>query len=226
MSADLLIQQEEMLRLENSSRLRKHTRTSRWTRRCGICIGGVDGVWRPERLGVLALDTVGFRDLLGFVGHVPFWHNYLLRLSAPPTDAAGLHIAVLIEPYLSLVLDGKKTVESRFGAHRQPPYQAVFAGDVILLKRASGPIVGVACAVRTWCFPVNAATFGEIRRSIEERICAADETFWEERRSTRFATLIELGEVTGVAAPLPCDKRDRRGWVTLRSRQLNLGIGL
>ena len=147
-------------------------------------------------------------------------------MSTPKASMAGLHVAVLVEPYLSLVLEGQKTVESRFGVHRQPPYEAVFSGDVILLKRAAGPIVGVACATRTWCFPVNTTTLGEIRRSFEERICAAGEAFWEEKRRTHFATLIELGEVTEVAAPVPCDKRDRRGWVTLRPRQLSLGLGL
>lgn len=177
-------------------------------------------------MDVLALGKVGFRDLLGPVGHAPFWHDYLHRLNTLKAGVAGLHIAVLVEPYLSLVLEGRKTVESRFGVHRRPPYDAVFAGDVILLKRVAGPIVGVACATRTWCFPVNAATLGEIRRAFEDRICAVSESFWEEKRSAHFATLIELGEVTGVAAPVPCDKRDRRGWVTLRPRQLSLELGL
>ena len=31
---------------------------------------------------------------------------------------------------------------------------------------------------------------------------------------------------TSAAAPVSCDKRDRRGWVTLRPRQLSLGLGL
>lgn len=124
------------------------------------------------------------------------------------------------------MLEGRKTVESRFSVQRRAPYDTVFAGDVILLKRAGGPIVGAACAMRTWYFPVNTTTLGEIRRSFEEPICAADETFWEDRCSANFATLIELGEVTSIAVPISCDKRDRRGWVTLYSRQLSLGLGV
>lgn len=174
----------------------------------------------------LALGTIGFRDLIGPVGHAPFWRDYLRRLSAPKASGVGLHVAVLVEPYLSLVLEGRKTVESRFGVQRRAPYDAVFAGDVILLKRVAGPIVGVACATRTWCLSVNAATLGGIRRSFGERICAADDAFWEERRGARYATLIELAEATSVAEPVSCDKRDRRGWVTLRPRQLSLGLGL
>lgn len=175
---------------------------------------------------VLALSTVGFQDLLGPIGRAPFWRDYLRRLSAPKGGTAGLHVAVLVEPYLSLVLEGKKTIESRFGVHRRAPYDTVFAGDVILLKRAAGPIVGVACAMRTWYFSVNTTTLGEIRRSFEGRICATDDAFWEDRSSTNFATLIELGEVASIEAPVSCDKRDRRGWVTLHSRQLSLGLGL
>ncbi|HJU19290.1 MAG TPA: hypothetical protein VJ770_22785 [Stellaceae bacterium] len=175
-------------------------------------------------MDILVLAEVGFRDLLEPVGNAPFWRDYLRGLSAPKITATGLHVAVLVEPYLSWVLDGTKTVESRFGVHRSPPFGAVFAGDVILLKRAAGPIVGIACATRTWCLPVNAATLSEIRRSFGERIGAPDDAFWEARRGTNFATLIELAEVTRVATPISCDKRDRRGWVTLRPRQLSLGL--
>ena len=177
-------------------------------------------------MDILALGTVSFRDLIEPVGHAPFWYNYLQRLSGTKSGTTGLHVAVLVEPYLSLVLKGKKTVESRFGANRHPPYGAVFAGDVILLKRAAGPIVGVACATRAWYFYLNAATLAEIRRRFEGRMCASDDFFWEERCGANFATLIELGQVTEVATPIFCDKRDRRGWVILSSRQLNLGLGL
>jgi ASC-1-like (ASCH) protein len=50
---------------------------------------------------------------------------------------------VFIEPYLQFILDGQKTVESRFSANRSAPYQQVGKGDVVLLKRTGGPVMGV-----------------------------------------------------------------------------------
>jgi len=64
------------------------------------------------------------------------------------TDSARLHLAVFVEPYLQYVLDGKKTVESRFGIHRRPPFGHVSEGDILLLKRSGGPVTGVCLVAR------------------------------------------------------------------------------
>jgi hypothetical protein len=96
----------------------------------------------------------------------------------------------------------------------------VFDGDIILLKEVSGPICGLALAKRTQYYDLGAEPLDRIRDRYGAAICA-DATFWEERRDAAYATLIELGEPTSIG-PLSCDKRDRRGWVALRSRQLAL----
>ncbi len=69
----------------------------------------------------------------------PAWASVLTR-------ERGLHIAIMREPFLSYILTGKKTVESRFSINRIAPYQKVGPGDIILMK--SGPIIG--CFVAEW----------------------------------------------------------------------------
>lgn len=54
-------------------------------------------------------------------------------------------------------------------------------------------------------------------------ICA-DDNFWASRADAFYATVIELDATTPIAA-VRCDKRDRRGWVSLRSRQLTFDFG-
>jgi hypothetical protein len=54
-----------------------------------------------------------------------------------------LHLAVFIEPYLSFIFEGTKTIESRFNMRKQAPFGQVSAGDVLLLKRSGGPVCGV-----------------------------------------------------------------------------------
>ncbi len=84
----------------------------------------------------------------------PDWQGPLLRLTSDPAwsslladPARAVHLAVMLEPWLSLVLSGRKTVESRFGKHPVPPYGTVTPGDIIVFKRSSGPVLALALAV-------------------------------------------------------------------------------
>src|SRR5690349_4668447 len=71
-----------------------------------------------------------------------------------PDHIAGrpAHLAILREPYLTRVLSGEKTVESRFARVRAAPYGRVAPGDLIWLKRVGGPIAGVARAAEVRLF--------------------------------------------------------------------------
>lgn len=150
--------------------------------------------------------------------HVEYWRDHLKSVSQAELDV-GLHVAVFVEPYLTFVLDGRKTVESRFGVYRNPPYQSIREGDIILLKRSGGPINGIAFAQQTWFFRLTPMVLAHIRDKFARQLCAEDEAFWDERRNALYATLIELGEPRAIP-PIACDKRDRRGWVTLDQRRL------
>jgi len=94
-------------------------------------------------------------------------HNFCLRCSrrfsvvhmtgsSPPlirrVSTRGIHLAVLVEPYLSLILDGKKTIESRFSINRHAPFEQVQRGDVLILKRSSGPIEGLCTVSDAWFY--------------------------------------------------------------------------
>ena len=134
----------------------------------------------------------------------------------------GLHLAIFAEPFLSLVLDGQKTLESRFSRNRCAPFDAVRDGDIILMKEPGGPVCGIAMAHRTLFFDLHHDSIIRIREEYGATICA-DDTFWEQRRDASYATLIELAEPVSIAE-FPCNKRDRRGWVALTSPQLAMAF--
>jgi hypothetical protein len=162
---------------------------------------------------------VEFDELLDRVAHNHFWLTYLSDV-VDPMSSIGVHVAVFSEPFLSLVLSGEKTVESRFSRNRCAPYGDVDDGDIILLKEVAGPIRGIALARKAWCYDLSSEPLERIRSRFGAQICG-DEEFWKSREDALYATLIELDE-TAAIAPLRCDKRDRRGWVLVRSRQLAL----
>ena len=54
-----------------------------------------------------------------------------------------IHIAIMVEPYLSRLLNGEKTIESRFSVNMVAPYKKIKEGDIVLLKKTGGAIKGL-----------------------------------------------------------------------------------
>lgn len=126
-----------------------------------------------------------------------------------------MHLAVMVEPYLTAIMDGRKTIESRFGVHRNAPYKGIDKGDLIVFKRSGGPVVGIAWARSASYYQISEGVLDKLRREFASRLFALDDEFWTARAEKQFATLIEITDALAVE-PFPVSKRDRRGWVTYR----------
>ena len=166
--------------------------------------------------GPLAATSGLLDDLHERAAANPAWTGTLAAFPPGRLPPVSLHLAVLTEPHLDLVLDGQKTVESRFAATRQPPYRRAAAGDIVLLKRTAGPVVGVCRVARVWHYRLDSASWAHLRRVFARPLCAS-EAFFESRSAAVYATLLRLAEVRPMP-PLPTAKRDRRGWVILAAR--------
>ena len=160
-------------------------------------------------------------------GH-QFWGEYLERLTDSEPIPFSVHLAILLEPYLQYILDGTKTVESRFSKNRIAPYNMVEPGDVVLLKKVAAKSISGVCVVRrVWFYQLNPETWSQIRDGFSKALRADDPSFWNRRETAQFATLMRIAEVY----PLPyieVPKRDRRGWVILhahRQPKLNFDEG-
>lgn len=154
------------------------------------------------------------REVARAVNSDTFWSGRLSALAEGNRPPFRVHLAVLIEPYLEFILLGKKTIESRFGVQRRPPYESVDRGDVIILKRAAGPVVGLCEVSHAWFYALDPASWTTIQRDFARAICAQDDAFWDERKHASFATLIRIQRVHRFD-PIDCGKRDRRGWVIM-----------
>lgn len=149
--------------------------------------------------------------------HIPDAHRWRKRirdLIEKRGPRVGVHLGVFVEPYLQAILDGRKTIESRFALHRCAPYEQVANGDVILLKRSGGPVVGIARAHDPDFLQLGPGDLEAIRLEHAEELFALDEDFWTARKSKRYATLIRLKDPLRIN-DMRVEKRDRRGWVTL-----------
>ncbi len=125
----------------------------------------------------------------------------------------SVHLAILVEPFLGYILDGTKTVESRFSTRQCAPFGRVRIGDIVLLKGASGPVAGL-CEVSSVRFvDLHTVPIKEIRAQFGDTI-RADAAFWKARMKSAYATILGVTQVRSLP-PIACPKRDRRGWVVL-----------
>ena len=149
------------------------------------------------------------------LGANPYWAK---RLSSGGGNQFTIHLAIFREPYLKFIMEGKKTVETRFARRACPPYKCVNDGDVVLLKRAAGGIIGICTIEKAWFYQLDPTTLSFIKTKFGAAICPADSAFWKEREEAVVATLMLVGNVTPIENIL-INKRDRRGWVVFKDNK-------
>jgi hypothetical protein len=155
----------------------------------------------------------------------PFWHVHIENYLAERSFSKSLHLAILVEPYLEFILSHRKTIESRFSVRRIPPYYGASEGDIILLKRSGGPIVGLCQIAQVNRYSLTPSVMEMLKTQFSRDLCAEDPGFWKERENMLFATLMTLQNVVPTP-PIGFNKRDRRGWVVLQSASDQLELDL
>ncbi len=112
----------------------------------------------------------------------------------------SVHIAILVRPYPRLILDGRKTIESRLTVTPRVPFKAITLGERIFFKESSGPFFATATAGETLFFDnLTPAKLADLKQRFNHAICGED-AFWNWKRDAKYATLIHLLEVmpTGI----------------------------
>lgn len=127
------------------------------------------------------------------------------------------HLVVLREPYLSRILDGTKTMESRFTKKRIAPFGRVEPGDVLFLKESAGPLRGMAIVSKVESLgPLGDDEVSRLFRTHQHALQLSPE--WEKYKAhSNYATLISFSSVCRLETPLQIVKTDRRPWVVLPS---------
>lgn len=126
-----------------------------------------------------------------------------------------VHVAIVQRPYVELIQQRRKTIESRLSIHRAIPFGRVQTGDLLLIKQHSGAYRLCVTVGEVWSFELlTRAGLRHLRETFGPRI-AADSAYWKYKQRARFATLIELLEPTAVSLGPTLGGRARSGWVTL-----------
>ena len=128
------------------------------------------------------------------------------------------HLAILKKPYLDTILDGRKTIESRFYQTKHKWFAQVSAGDILLLKASSGPVMATAIIAAVKLFNnLTPQQIKELKSKYNQQICG-DEQYWQEKMNARFGILCWLKDVRRIT-PRFITKADWRAWVVLTQNE-------
>lgn len=125
----------------------------------------------------------------------------------------NIHLGVFTEPCLSYMLDGRKTIESRFSKNKILPYQKIEKDDIIFVKKSGGNIVAYFTIRDILFFNLNETSIDEIKSKYNKELCV-DDTFWDLKKESNYATLIFIDKLKKLH-PFSINKKGMQTWIKL-----------
>ncbi len=111
------------------------------------------------------------------------------------------------------MLEGKKTIESRFSKNKIIPYEKIDKNDIVIVKKSGREVVAFFRVSQVFFFDLGKVNITEIRKKYEKEICV-DESFWIEKKHSRYATLIFLEKLQKLD-PFSISKKGMQTWIKL-----------
>ncbi len=126
------------------------------------------------------------------------------------------HLAIFKGDGGEKILLGKKLIESRFSKRKDPPFGAISKGDLVYIKPSGKDIIGQFRVKKVIFYDgLEEEGLEQIRKEFGKAI-ATGEGYWSGKASSRYATLIFIGEFSRfITSPIRIPKKDHRGWVVL-----------
>lgn len=123
-----------------------------------------------------------------------------------------MHLGIFKEPYLTYMLNGEKTIESRFSKNKIMPYEQISKDDIVIIKKSSGNIVAYFTIKEVMFFDLEKTPIDSIKLRYDKQL-RVDENFWFAKKMSKYATLIFIDKVIELT-PFHIDKRGMQTWIT------------
>lgn len=124
-----------------------------------------------------------------------------------------IHLGIFSEPYLTYMLEGKKTIESRFSKNKIAPYNKITKEDIVIIKKSSGNIIGYFTIKDVLFFDLRIASIEKIKDKYEKQLCV-NESFWNNKKDSNYATLIIIDKIIELES-FHINKKGMQTWVVL-----------
>lgn len=130
-----------------------------------------------------------------------------------------IHLAITHRIFLKAILNGQKTIETRFTKVKCTPFNKVKPGDKVILKETGGKISAeyIVDKVQYFIKQENDNLFEELKKYSNKIQSNLVETFWEDRKDKKYITFIYIRDVRLPTKNYKIFKKDKRGWVTYDS---------
>lgn len=125
-----------------------------------------------------------------------------------------MHLGIFGEPYLTYMLDGTKTIESRFSKNKIAPYKLITKDDIVIIKKSSGNVLGYFTIKDVLFFDLSITPINEIKSKYSKQLCV-DETFWISKKNSNYATLIIIDKLIKLK-PFHINKKGMQTWIILK----------
>lgn len=126
------------------------------------------------------------------------------------------HLAIFRQGAGEDILNGKKTIETRFSKVKLAPFGQVSSGDLVYIKPSGKDIIGQFQVKKVIFYDgMTNEDLEAIKKTFGDAIVQSN-VFWENKLRSNYGTLIFIGQTTPfITAPLKIIKKDQRGWVVL-----------
>lgn len=124
------------------------------------------------------------------------------------------HIAIFRQPFFDMVLNGEKTIESRWSMNNVAPYKKVDVGDEILLKITGHPVTACARVKDVKYFELTPQIVEEIRVKYGKQIGTDKFKDWQATLQKKYCTLIWLEDVKRIE-PVQVPRSNGAGWMVV-----------
>lgn len=124
-----------------------------------------------------------------------------------------LHLGIFSEAYLTYMLEGKKTIESRFSKNKILPYKQISKDDIVIVKKSSGNVLAYFTIKKVLFFDLNETSITEIKAKYNNELCVNDE-FWISKKDCNYATLIVIDKLVKLKA-FHINKKGMQTWIKL-----------
>lgn len=132
-------------------------------------------------------------------------------------NTANIHLAIFNEPFLSMIFNHTKEIESRFSINQVTPYGKVMKGDLVVMKKSGGDIEGFFKAGDVMYFSnLSRVKIDELNGKYGQKIgWHIDPYFLSNKSEANFLSLIHIGEVYRCKS-FTTMKKDRTGWSVVK----------
>ena len=124
-----------------------------------------------------------------------------------------VHVAIMDKETINKILNGSKTIESRFSKNKITPYQKVSIGDTIYLKETGKDIIATFLVDRVVYFDNITPDIMKVIREKYGKFINASDDYWNLKNDTNYGTLIYIKNPISIK-PIKFNKKGRAGFVS------------